>query len=103
MTPGIMAMLLGVFVVPAILLWAGHRLRRRSPRWLAAFWGGVTGHIVALLVGSVAGMIPAEQWEPTDVLRGALALWSFLVLPAAGAILGALMSRAKRSATSHAA
>jgi hypothetical protein len=90
MTIGSFALLLGIFCVPAVLLWAGHRLRRRSARWQAAFWGGVAGHLAALLIGSVAAVAPAEQWAPTDVWRGALGLWSFLVLPAIGAAVGAV-------------
>ena len=97
MTFGAVALLLGVFGVPMVLLWAGHRMRRRSARWHAAFWGGIAGHLVALVVGSVAAMAPAEQWTPSDVWRGALALWSFLVLPAIGAAVGAV--KAGRSGT----
>lgn len=93
MTTGIAAMLLGIFVLPAILLWAGHRLRRRSPRWHAAFWGAVLGHVVALVLGSIAAMTPAEQWNDTNIWRGALGLWSFLLLPALGALLGAVRQR----------
>ena len=88
MTFGSVALLLGIFGVPMVLLWAGHRMRRRSARWHAAFWGGIAGHLLALVVGSVAAMTPAEQWVPADVWRGALGLWSFLVLPAIGAAIG---------------
>ena len=88
MTPGSVVLLLGIFGVPMVLLWAGHRMRRRSARWHAAFWGGIAGHLVALVVGSVAAMTPAEQWAPADVWRGALGLWSFLILPAIGAAIG---------------
>lgn len=95
MTVGSLAMLLGIFGVPVVLLGAGHRLRRRSARWHAAFWGGVAGHVAALVIGSVAAVVPAEQWAPTDLWRGALGLWSFLVLPAIGAMAGALTVRAR--------
>jgi hypothetical protein len=94
MTPGILALLLGAFVLPGLLLWLGHRLRRRTPRWRAAFWGGVTGHVIALVVGSIAAMTPAAHWSADDTLRGALGLWSFLVLPIVGAAVG--MFRAAR-------
>ncbi len=93
MTMGIAAMLLGAFVVPAILLWAGHRLRRRSARWHAAFWGAVAGHVLALAIAPIAAMSPAEQWSDANVVRGAVGLWSFLVLPLAGAVVGALRAR----------
>ena len=88
MTLGAVALLLGIFGVPVVLLWAGHRMRRRSARWHAAFWGGIAGHLIALVVGSMAAMTPAEQWAPADVWRGALGLWSFLLLPAVGAAIG---------------
>lgn len=90
MTIGVAAMLAGVFGVPACLLWAGHRLRRRSHRWHRAFWGAVIGHLVAIAVGSFAAMSPPEMWAPTDTMRGALALWSFLLLPLGGAVLAAV-------------
>ena len=90
MTLGIAAMLLGAFVVPGVLLWAGHRLRRRSGRWRSAFFGALVGHVVALVVGSVAGMTPAEAWDSGDFWRGAAGFWSFLVLPVAGGLIGAL-------------
>ena len=92
MTPGILALLVGAFVVPGVLLWLGHRLRRRTPRWRGAFWGGVAGHLIALVVGSIAAMTPAAEWSPDDTLRGAVGLWSFLVLPVVGAVLGVLRS-----------
>lgn len=97
MSIGVVAMLLGVFVVPTVLLWMGHRLRRRPERWQRAFWGGLIGHIVALVVGSLAAMIPPEEWSATDHLRGALAFWAFLVLPLAGGLIGAMRRRAIQS------
>ena len=90
MTPGILALLLGAFVMPGVLLWLGHRLRRRPPRWRGAFWGGLAGHLIALVVGSIAAMTPAAQWSADDTLRGAFGFWSFLVLPVVGAVVGML-------------
>lgn len=94
MTPGIAAMLLGVFVVPAALLWLGHRLRRRSPRARAVFWGAVIGHIAAMACAHVA-LMPPEEWGPGDHLRGALGLWSFLVLPVLGGVIGLMRARSR--------
>ena len=91
MTPGLAAMLVGIFVVPAALLWIGHRFRRRSARWRAAFWGGVIGHLAALVIGSVAAMIPPEEWAPTDMWRGALGFWSFALFPLVGAAIATMM------------
>jgi hypothetical protein len=88
MTVGFGVMMLGAFGVPALLLWAGHRLRRRSARWVALFWGAVVGHAASLVVGPIASMIPAEAWGPTDVWRGAFGYWSFFVFPLLGALVG---------------
>ena len=92
MTAGLAAMLLGIFVVPAALLWAGHHLRRRSPRIQGAFWGGLVGHVVAVAAG-LAAMFPAAEWADGDALRGALGFWSWLVLPAVGAAVGLARGR----------
>ena len=88
MTFGFWGMMLGAFGIPALLLWAGHRLRRRSARWIAVFWGAVIGHAASLVIGPVAAMIPAAEWGQNDVWRGALGYWSFLVCPVLGALVG---------------
>lgn len=93
MTVGIAAMLAGAFVVPALLLVLGHRFRRRTPRVRRIFWGAVIGHILAIPIASAAAMYPAMEWDGGDQLRGALGLWSLLVLPAIGALVGALRGR----------
>ena len=92
MTIGLWAMLIGIFGVPLMLLWTGHRLRRRPPRWRAAFWGGLVGHLVAIVVGSVAAMTPPEMWAPSDVWRGAFGFWSFVLLPLLGAAIAVVMA-----------
>ena len=101
MTAGLMAMLLGVFVVPAALLWMGHRFRRRSARWRAAFWGGVIGHLAALVIGSLAAMIPPEEWAPTDMWRGLLGFWSFVLFPLLGAAAAMVASRRAGASTAN--
>lgn len=94
MTIGLLVFLAGLFAVPIVLLAVGHRLRRRSPRVRAAFWGGVAGHCVAGLLAVVLGMVPPESWTSDEAVRGFAGLWSLLVLPAAGAALGALRAKA---------
>ena len=101
MTPGLVAMLVGVFVVPAMLVWVGHRLRRRSAAVRSAFWGAVTGHLIAIVPGLTFAMIPPEEWSADDRWRGAMALWSYLVLPIAGAAVGWVMKRGWRGAPGH--
>ena len=90
MTAGLAAMLAGIFGVPALLLLVGHRLRRRSMRVQSAFWGAVAGHLLAMVIGSVAAMNPPEEWAPTDTWRGMLGLWSFLLFPLAGVLLATI-------------
>jgi RsiW-degrading membrane proteinase PrsW (M82 family) len=96
-TAGVAAMLLGAFVVPAVLLWAGHRLRRRPPGWRAAFWGALLGHVLAVPLAVAAAVWPPAEWAPTDVLRGGLGLWALLVLPVVGAAAGAYAARAREA------
>jgi len=92
-TPGLAAMLAGVFLVPTVLVWAGHRLRRRPARWRGAFWGGLIGHVLAIPVASVAAMMPAAEWASTDTVRGLLGFWLLLLAPLAGALVGSLLPR----------
>jgi hypothetical protein len=94
MTAGVFVMLLGVFGVPAALLWAGHRMRRRSRAWHNAFWGAIVGHLTAIVIGLVAAMTPPQQWGTGDLWRGVFGFWSFLLFPAIGAMFGLLSARA---------
>lgn len=84
------AFALGLFGIPLALLAIGHRLRRRSPRVRAMFWGAIVGHCVAAVLAVVWGMIPPNAWEPTETARGFAGLWSLLLFPVAGAALFAL-------------
>lgn len=95
MTAGLAAMLVGLFGVPAALLWLGHRLRRRPSAWQGAFWGALVGHLVALPLAVGAALWPPVAWAPTDVVRGALGLWTLALLPLLGGALGALARRSR--------
>jgi hypothetical protein len=88
-----LVMLLGVFGVPALLVWAGHKIRRRSPAWRSTFLGAVVGHGLAIVIGSIAAMSPPAAWAPEDFWRGALGVWSFALLPLSGALLGLLAGK----------
>jgi hypothetical protein len=90
MTPGTAVMLLGLFMVPVLLLWSGHRLRRRTPRWRAVFWGLLAGYIAGSVLALVASMVPAAEWSGDDTVRGLLGFWSLVLLPALGAAFGAV-------------
>ena len=93
MTLGLAVMLAGVFGVPLMLLWIGHRLRRREMRWQRVFWGALIAHVAVTPIALVAAMSPAAEWAPTDTLRGAIGFWSLLVVPVLGGLVGALVSR----------
>ncbi len=86
-------LLLGLFVVPLILLMSGHRIKRSSSARQRLFWGAVTGHIVALLLALGASLWPPTGWLPTDTWRGALGVWSLVVLPIVGALVAFLGTR----------
>lgn len=93
MTPGVAAMLAWLFVVPAALLWAGHRLRRRPARWRAAFWGALVAHLAIMPLAMVAAMLPPAEWAPDDRWRGLLGFWAPLVAPIVGAAIAAARAR----------
>jgi protein-S-isoprenylcysteine O-methyltransferase Ste14 len=89
------ALLLGLFAVPTLLLALGHRLRERSPRQRGAFWGGVIGHSVAALVAVVAMHAPPVLW--TGDARVALVFGAMLAGGVIGAAAGAMRAAAKAS------
>jgi hypothetical protein len=90
MSAGFLALLGGVFVVPAILLASGRHLRRLPLPQRRAFWGAVIGHGTAATLALVAGMIPPEAWTPDESARGFFGWWSLLLFPIAGALVGVL-------------
>jgi NAD/NADP transhydrogenase beta subunit len=86
-----LALILGLFVVPTFLLLLGHRLRERSSRQRGAFWGGVIGHTVAVIVAVVAMHWPPVLW--TSDARAFLVFFTMLVGGVLGAAVGALSAR----------
>jgi hypothetical protein len=91
MNTGLLVFLVGLFGVPLLLLGYGHRLRRRTPRGRAVFWGALIGHCIAGCLAVTLGMIPPEAWTPDDRLRGFVGFWSLCVFPLAGALIGAVV------------
>jgi hypothetical protein len=87
--------LVGLFGVPIALLLGGHRLRRRSQRAHAMFWGAVIGHCIAGTLAVVWGMIPPEAWTSDEKVRGFVGLWSLLVFPVIGALIAATLARSR--------
>lgn len=94
MNPHLLAMLSGLFLVPAMLLWLGHRLRRRSARARGIFWGALLAHLLVAPAAMWVAMVPPVSWGSEDTVRGALGFWALLVAPAIGAVVGALTARA---------
>ena len=86
------ALLAGLFVVPALLLAVAHRLRRRSPRLRRIFWGALTGHSLAILVMLGVSMFPPILWEGGLRMRDVAVHWSLLL----GGVLGGLIAAALR-------
>lgn len=86
-----MALLAGLFLVPAVLLWMGHRLRRRTGGWRAAFWGACAGYGVGMLASLVALHQPPVLWA--GGWRAAVVHWAMLAGPALGCAIGALLGR----------
>lgn len=100
MSIGLLALLAGLFVIPAFLLYLGHRLRRRSRRARAVFWGALFGYILAGLVAVVYSMIPPEAWTSGDVTRGFFGFYGMLAGGLLGALVGLLASRGPSTSAS---
>lgn len=91
------ALLMGLFVVPALLLALGHRYRRRPPLWRRIFWGGVIGHSIAILVMLAATMYPPVIWEGGLRARDVAVHWSMVLGGVVGGVIGAaLPARGRR-------
>ncbi len=99
MTTGVAVMLLGVFCVPALLLWLGHGLRRRTERQRAVFWWALAGHIISIPIVTVAAFWPPAYWGANDLARGFAGFLSLVLLPMLGSAIGAFL--AKRDAASN--
>lgn len=97
---GLLALLAGLFAVPAFLLYLGHRLRRRSRRARAVFWGALFGHTVAGLIAVVYSMIPPEAWTASDATRGFFGFYGMLAGGLLGALVGLLASRGTSTSAS---
>jgi hypothetical protein len=93
MTESRMALLAGLFVVPALIVWLGHRLRRRTPAWRAVFWGAAWGYGVGMLASLAALHLPPVLWS--GGWRAAVVHWGMVVAPAAGAALAAVLGRGR--------
>ncbi len=92
MSTGLLVMLIGLFGIPSLLLWAGHHLRRKSRRVRGAFWGGLAGHTVAALIAVFYSMVPPEAWTAADTLRGFAGFYLMMLSALIGAVLGIMLA-----------
>ena len=99
MTANMIALMLGLFAVPATLLWFGHRLRKRAVRVRRVFWGAFIGHCAAVVLAVSWSMIPPEMWTSTERMRGFGGFWTLLVFPILGAVYAFLRERQRERGT----
>ena len=92
MSTGLLVMLIGLFGIPSLLLWAGHHLRRKSRRVRGAFWGGLAGHSVAALIAVFYSTVPPEAWTTADTLRGFAGFYLMVLGAAIGALIGIMLA-----------
>jgi hypothetical protein len=97
MSPGIIALLAGLFIVPLALLALGHRLRRRTPAQRAMFWGGLVGYLIAALGAMWVGMMPAAEWSESDTARGLIGFWGLIIGPLVGALTALVLFRDRQA------
>lgn len=89
------ALLVGLFAIPALLLALGHRLRRRPPFWRGVFWGAVAGHSIALVVTLAVALSPPIAWADGPRPRDNAVHWSMLLGAVVGGAAGGLRSLAR--------
>ncbi len=87
------ALLVGLFLVPALVLRLGNRFRDQSAGRRRAFWGAILGHSCGLIVTVCAALYPPVWWGEDSLIRDFLVYWSMLI----GSVLGILGGRLTRS------
>jgi hypothetical protein len=87
-----LALVIGLFVVPAVLLWLGHRLRRQTPARRRIFWGATVGYGLGMVATLIAIHYPPVRWAGAD-WRTAVVHWGMLVGAVLGGAAGRLMLR----------
>ena len=91
MSIGMVVFLAGLFVVPVVLLWWGHRIRKLDGWKRRAFWGAIVGHSLAGVLAVTFGMIPPEAWTSGETVRGFFGFWTMLLFPLLGGVGAAVM------------
>jgi hypothetical protein len=90
------ALLVGLFAIPALLLALGHRLRRRPPFWRRVFWGAVAGHSLALLVTLAAALFPPVAWAEGPRPRDNAVHWTMVLGSLIGGAIGGVLPSSRR-------
>ncbi|ESZ89331.1 hypothetical protein KT71_003972 [Congregibacter litoralis KT71] len=85
-----LALLLGVFAIPLIILLSCHRFRRLGPQGRRRVWGLVIGYGFALIVVLAAMLSPPVLWTDSQPLRTLLVYWGLLTFPLLGTLGAAL-------------
>ena len=93
-----LALLLGLFAAPAVLLYYGYRFRERSEPARRRFWGGVTGHVLGMLVATAAMLAPPIGWVAGGTARHLAVHWSMLAGFLIGLLIGPLILAPDRRA-----
>ena len=96
MNLNVLVFLVGLYVVPLLLLWVGHHVRRGSAARRRMFWGAVVGHCIAGVLALTAALMQAAMWSGDDAMRGVLGFWAMLALPVIGALIAGLRGSTRR-------
>ncbi len=92
MTDSRLALVIGLFIVPAVLLWLGHRMRRQTDARRRVFWGATIGYVLGMLLTLAAIHYPPVLWAGGG-WRTAVVHWGMLVGAVLGAGVGGVMRR----------
>ncbi len=88
-------LLLGIFGLPLVLLVKTQRFRDLGTRLRGAFWGGVIGYLVGLLLWTGALLLPQVMWDPGSARLAGVVL-PLLMCGIVGIAIGALIGREPR-------
>jgi hypothetical protein len=93
MTSFSVALILGLFGTPAILMALGHRLRGRSLDHRRRFWGGVYGYFLGIVISISAMLLPPVAWVQEPSLRPFLVHWAMFLGGVIGILTGPYWAR----------
>lgn len=90
MSAGQVVLLAGVFVPPLLMLAMGHSYRHRTSAARSAFWGGVVGYGVGVLLTVAAMLLPTVAWAGARevIVHGSLLAGGLLGMAAGWALGG---------------